>query len=87
MNLLNKQFPKNLALNFNKIIGARQIAIDNKISNDPYYVLGVDRNAKFTEIKKEYFSLAKKYHPDLNPNDEVSLNTIFTQISLNIVCI
>jgi curved DNA-binding protein len=30
----------------------------------------VERGAKFSEIKKEYFRLAKKYHPDLNQNNE-----------------
>ena len=48
-----------------------------KMINDPYYILGVERQAKFSEIKKQYFILAKKYHPDLNQNNEVSFaNTI-----------
>lgn len=37
---------------------------------DYYEVLGIDRNASETEIKKAFRQLAKKYHPDLNPDNK-----------------
>lgn len=36
---------------------------------DYYEVLGLEKGADETAIKKAYRSLAKKYHPDMNPGD------------------
>lgn len=37
--------------------------------NDPYEILGLNRNATEDEVKKAYKTLAKKYHPDVTGND------------------
>ncbi len=36
---------------------------------DPYTVLGVDRSASEKEIKSAFRKMAKKYHPDQNPDN------------------
>lgn len=42
-----------------------------------YDILGIDKNATLNEIKAAYKSLAKKYHPDINPNT----SDLFKQIN------
>ncbi len=37
---------------------------------DYYKVLGINKNASDDDIKKAYRKAARKYHPDLNPNDK-----------------
>ncbi len=56
------------------------------MASDPYKVLGVSPDASDEEIKKAYRSLAKKYHPDVNPGNKEAerkmneINSAYDQI-------
>ena len=47
---------------------SEELMADTK--RDYYEVLGVNKNADDATIKKAYRTLAKKYHPDMNPGDK-----------------
>ncbi len=47
---------------------------------DYYKILGIDKQASADDIKKAYRKLAKKYHPDKNPNDK-SAEEKFKEVS------
>jgi curved DNA-binding protein len=47
---------------------------------DYYKILGVNKNATQDEIKSAYRKLARKHHPDLNPNDKEA-NKKFQQVN------
>lgn len=45
-----------------------------------YKILGIEKSATENDIKKAYRKMARKYHPDLNPNDKEA-ETKFKQIN------
>jgi len=42
----------------------------NQMAKNPYDILGIKKMADDKEIKSSYRTLAKKYHPDLNPDNK-----------------
>lgn len=47
---------------------------------DYYKILGISKNATADEIKSAYRKMARKHHPDLNPNDPLAVK-LFQQIN------
>ncbi len=51
------------------------------MAKDPYSILGVAKTASDEEIRKAYRALAKKYHPDLNTDNQTAEER-FKEVSL-----
>lgn len=73
-----KQF-NNLFFNINYF--PMSFNTSNTPKKDYYNILGVDKNSDDSTIKKAYYKLAQKYHPDKNPNNREEAETKFKEIS------
>jgi DnaJ-class molecular chaperone len=51
------------------------------MAEDPYKVLGVQRDAAEDDIRKAYRKLAKELHPDLNPANRAAAEERFKKVS------
>ena len=56
------------------------------MGKDYYQILGVNRNSSQNDIRKAYKSLALKYHPDKNPDDDIA-ESKFKEVSEAYSCL
>lgn len=61
-----KSFPPKSRSLLNRYPRHFHSSIRTQIDFDPYKTLGVDNKATASDIKKAYYQLVKKYHPDVN---------------------
>ena len=82
-------FPEQLAT------GAKPVAVDhnalleegrlNKVGH--YALLGVAKQATESDIKKAFFQLSRKWHPDKNPDEKDKADSIFRSIKEAYECL
>ena len=64
--------------------GPRDYPVEfEELDEDPYFVLGVERDATQAEIKKQFYKLAREYHPDKGGTHEefIRINEAYELLS------
>jgi len=74
-----RQHPRNPRIH--QKVDALERAIKRKSKVDHYKVLGVSRSASARDIKRKYHELARKWHPDKNPDDKDEAEAMFKKIA------
>ena len=72
--------PKEWKRTFNKRLNPDEANLILQ-EDDPYYILGVKNPSSQIVIKKAYYMLAKKWHPDKNPNNLEQANEMMKKIN------
>ena len=66
----------------------RKIVVENtmkirkvkEMAKDYYQILGIDKNASQDQIKSAYRKMAKKWHPDANPDNKAEAEEKFKDV-------
>lgn len=58
----------------------KTFSLSSRLFKDYYSILGVPKNANGKDIKKAYYQLAKKYHPDTNKGEPAAMKK-FQEVS------
>lgn len=68
-----------------EIHSLRHFSVSPLLLKNHYETLGVNRDASQKEIKKAFYELSKKHHPDMNPGNDKESAEMFSMVSFFIL--